>query len=70
MNDWLTVTNWVPPVNDAVGQSPVTEDGVTGGHRREVTPLPRLTGLAAAGIRSGYHDFTLNPGNRSPDENP
>jgi hypothetical protein len=29
VNDWLTVTNWVPPVNDALGQSPVTEDGVT-----------------------------------------
>ncbi len=27
VNDWLTVTNWVPPVNDAQGHLPVTEDG-------------------------------------------
>ena len=29
---WLTVTNWVPPVNDLEGRYPVTEEGVTRGH--------------------------------------
>jgi hypothetical protein len=27
VNDWLTVTNWIPPVNDAQGHFRVTEGG-------------------------------------------
>ena len=42
VNDWLTVTNRVPPVNDAQGHFWVTEDGVTGG------PRDRLPGSAFA----------------------
>ena len=37
MNDWLTVTNWVPPVNDALGHFSITEEPVTRGHLGQVT---------------------------------
>ena len=38
LNDWLTVTKWVPPVNAPAGHSSVTEGGVTRGHLRADYP--------------------------------
>ena len=29
VNDWLTVTNWVPPVNEAEGYGPLLKAGNT-----------------------------------------
>jgi hypothetical protein len=51
VNDWLTVTNWVPRVNDAQGQSrlPKTRQlGVTVG---QVTEVPgAYSAIACEGI--------------------
>ena len=41
MNDWLTVTNWIPPVNDTRDLYPITEVGVTAGTPGQITPRNR-----------------------------